>query len=80
MINVIIPEMSCGHCEKSIRKEVSKVDQAAQLVFDLKTKQLTIESQASESAILNAIVEAGYQYESLVTAKVEAAQCCGHCS
>lgn len=56
------------------------MDRAAQLVFDLKTKQLTVESQASESAILNAIVKADYQYESLVTEKIEAALCCGHCS
>ena len=90
MINVLIPEMSCGHCEKSIRKELAKVDQAAKLVFDLTTRQLTIQSRASEAVILNAIVEAGYEYEKVaaeevvanqVAAKeVEAPQCCGHCS
>lgn len=79
-INIFIPEMSCGHCEKSIRKEVAKVDQAAQLVFDLKTRQLTIESKANGSLILGAIVEAGYAYEMVATEEIGAPHCCGHCS
>lgn len=55
-----VPNMACSACSETITKAVINADPAAQVTADTKTKQVTIETQASETAIKEAITAAGY--------------------
>ncbi|MBD2018656.1 heavy-metal-associated domain-containing protein [Leptolyngbya sp. FACHB-36] len=55
-----VPNMACSACSETITKAVTNVDPAAQVAADPKTKQVTIETQAPETAIKEAITAAGY--------------------
>jgi copper chaperone len=52
--------MACAACSDTITNAVMTVDPAATVQADLKTKQVNIETQASEAAIKNVIEAAGY--------------------
>jgi copper chaperone len=55
-----VPSMACAACSDTITNAVMTVDPSATVQADLKTKQVDIETQASEAAIKNAIEAAGY--------------------
>ncbi len=55
-----VPNMACGSCAKTITSAVKAVDQTAQVEADPKTKQVTVETNASEATIREAIKGAGY--------------------
>lgn len=54
--------MSCGHCEASVREEVSKIDGVDRIDVSAKTGVLVIESGApiDDAAVIAAVDEAGY--------------------
>jgi len=60
-----VPDMACSACSHTITIAIKKVDPAATVQADLKTKLVQIESQASETLIRKAIATAGYTIESL---------------
>jgi copper chaperone len=60
-IQLKIPDMSCSACGETIRQAVRAIDSTATVIADPKTKQVNITTQASETAIKNAIKIAGYQ-------------------
>ncbi|WP_091704972.1 heavy-metal-associated domain-containing protein [Microbacterium sp. cf046] len=55
--------MSCGHCETSVRDEVSKLDGVEQVDVSAATGRLLITSALplSDSAVIAAVDEAGYE-------------------
>lgn len=53
--------MACGACGATITKAVMKIDPTATVQADPKTKQVKVETQASQAAIESAITAAGYQ-------------------
>ena len=55
-----VPSMACEACAETITKAVTVLDPQAQVQADLKTKQVTIETQAQELAVRDAIAAAGY--------------------
>ena len=55
-----VPNMACGSCAKAITKAIQSVDQKASVEADPKTKQVAVETDTSESAIRDAIKNAGY--------------------
>lgn len=55
-----VPDMACGACAENITKAVLEVDPTAEVKADPKTKQVTIETQESESSMKSAIASAGY--------------------
>lgn len=55
-----VPNMACGSCAKTITKAIQSVDQNASVEADPKTKQVAVETDTSESAIRDAIKNAGY--------------------
>jgi copper chaperone len=55
-----VPSMDCSACGDTITTAVMMVDPTATVQADPKTKQVNIETQASEAAIKNAIEAAGY--------------------
>ncbi len=60
-IQLKVPNMSCAACGEKITKAVMEIDSMATILADPKSKQVNIETQASEAAIKNAIITAGYQ-------------------
>ena len=60
-IELTVPEMTCGHCESAIKKEVSFVTGVASVVVDLDTKLVTVlGSGLDHGAVVAAIDEAGF--------------------
>ncbi|WP_457840973.1 heavy-metal-associated domain-containing protein [Staphylococcus aureus] len=59
-IQLKVPNMACAACGKTITKAVQSIDSTAEVQTDPKTKQVTIESKASESSVRKAITAAGY--------------------
>ena len=55
-----VPNMACGACAETITKAVLKIDPKASVKADPKTKQVTVETQANESSVKEAIAAAGY--------------------
>ena len=55
-----VPNMACGSCATTITNAVKSVDQNARVEADPKTKQVAVETDASEASIKEAIKGAGY--------------------
>jgi copper chaperone len=55
-----VSNMACSACSDTITKAIKAVDPSATVQADPKTKLVEIETQASQSAIAQAITEAGY--------------------
>jgi copper chaperone len=60
MIRLSIPDMSCGHCEKTIREAVKEVDRDAQVTVDLNSRTVDIETARPRDDVSGAIAKAGY--------------------
>lgn len=63
--NVIltVPDMSCSHCENSIKKAVGTLNGVENVIVDLKSKKVSIEfdsGKVSIESIRNAIEDQGY--------------------
>jgi copper chaperone len=52
--------MACSACSDTITKAITAIDSAAIVEADPKTKQVKVETQASEAEIKQAITSAGY--------------------
>ncbi len=62
-VQLKVPDMACGACAENITKAIVELDSQALVKADTETKQVTVETQASESSIKEAIVAAGYSPE-----------------
>ena len=60
MIEIKVPDMTCGHCVSTITKAVKALDAAAQVDISLAEHRVRVESKATKEALLHAISEAGY--------------------
>jgi copper chaperone len=58
----IVPDMTCGHCVKTITSAVQAVAPAAQVRTDLASHRVTIEG-ADAAQARAAIEEAGYEVQ-----------------
>ena len=59
-IELTLPDMTCGHCAKTVTATVQKVDPAAHLHIDLPTHQVKIESTQPAQVFAAALAEEGY--------------------
>jgi len=60
-IELSVPEMTCGHREAAIQKEVSAVVGVSSVVVDLETKLVRVSgSGLDREAVVAAIDEAGF--------------------
>ena len=59
-LELSISDLACSACVETVTKAVQEVDAEAQVEADPKTKQVSIDTNASESAIKRAIAAAGY--------------------
>lgn len=60
MIELHLPDMTCGHCVRTVTETVHKVDAAAQVTIDLPTHNLRIESTLAADAFKAALATEGY--------------------
>lgn len=59
-LQLTVPNMACSACGETITNAVKAVDPVAMVQADPKTKLVNIETQQSETAIKQAITDAGY--------------------
>ena len=63
-IEYLVPDMSCGHCEKTVIEAISPVAGVESVRVDLETKLVTVEGEGlDDTALRAAIVQAGYEPE-----------------
>jgi copper chaperone len=55
-----LPDMSCGHCVRTITTTVQRLDPQARLTPDLATRHVQIQTTADPAAIRAALSEEGY--------------------
>lgn len=60
MISLTIPDMSCGHCVKTITNAIAELDAGATVSSDLQSRTVSVQSQLSDADIRNALTLAGY--------------------
>ena len=60
MIELKVPDISCGHCAATIRKAVGGVDQGATCNVDLDAKRVSIGSAMPPSDFVEALEEVGF--------------------
>jgi copper chaperone len=60
MLQLKVPNMACSACGETITKAIQTVDPTATVQADPKTKLVSIETEASQAAITEAITAAGY--------------------
>ena len=59
---LLVPGMTCGHCEASVKREVGKVTGVTDVAVDLDSKLVTIMGSALDhAALVDAIDEAGFE-------------------
>lgn len=51
MLELTVPDMTCGHCMSVITRAVGDIDSAAKLSFDLPSHKVSVASVASADAI-----------------------------
>ena len=59
-VELKVPNMACGACAETITQAVMDIDPKATVKADPKTKQVIVNTQASESSVKEAIAGAGY--------------------
>ncbi len=55
--------MTCGHCVRSVKEEVGKIDGVNSVAVDLESGLVTVESDAdiADETFVAAVDEAGYE-------------------
>lgn len=59
-LQLTVPDMACSACSATIADAIKTIDPTAIVDADSKTKFVTVETQASETVIKDAIAAAGY--------------------
>lgn len=60
MIEFNLPDMTCGHCVRTVTETVRRVDAAAKLDIDLPSQRVRIESAQPAERFTAALAEEGY--------------------
>ena len=55
-----LPDLSCGHCVKSVTAAAQALDAQAQVEADLARKHVSIRSAQPRAVLAAALTEAGY--------------------
>ncbi|WP_017651697.1 heavy-metal-associated domain-containing protein [Fortiea contorta] len=59
-LKLTVPNMACSACANNITNALKAVDVNAAIETDTTTKLVTVDTQASETAIKQALAAAGY--------------------
>ena len=60
MIEVNLPDMTCGHCASTVTQTCKLVDPSARVEVDLKTNLVKISSNEDPRDFAEALSDAGY--------------------
>ncbi len=63
MIELTLPDMTCGHCVQAVTTAVRKLDSNAQVQCDLPSHAVRIETTVPRDRIVQALSIAGYMPE-----------------
>lgn len=63
MLTLKVSGMSCGHCAQTVTKAVEALPSVERALVDLKEGLVTIEGDAEESTVRQAIENAGYEVQ-----------------
>ena len=55
-----IPNMTCGHCVRAITEAVKQADPQAEVLVDLATHQVRVQSELAVETLAAQLTEAGY--------------------
>ena len=59
---LLVPGMTCGHCEAAVKTEVGKVAGVTDVAVDLETKLVTVTGLGLDhAALVSAVDEAGFE-------------------
>jgi copper chaperone len=62
LTTLLVPGMTCGHCEAAVKSEVGKVAGVTDVAVDLATKLVTVTGVGLDPvALVRAIDEAGFE-------------------
>lgn len=78
MLEMTIPDMTCGHCMNVITRAIGEIDSNAKVNFDLSTHTVSIAGAASATDLRAAIENAGYTVSDTKQDNASAS-CCGSC-
>jgi copper chaperone len=59
-LQLTVPKLVCSACANTLTKAIQTIDSTATVQANPKTKVVTVETQASETAIKEAISAVGY--------------------
>jgi copper chaperone len=59
-LQLTVPDMACSACSEKITQAIQALDATASIQADPKTKLVQVETQASATAIKDAVTTAGY--------------------
>lgn len=60
-VHLIVEGMSCGHCTAAVEKALKAVAGVEAVTVTLEPGEASIEGTASSDALVQAVIEAGYQ-------------------
>jgi copper chaperone len=55
-----VENMTCGHCDRTIRKAIAALSPEAKVAIDLRAKSVAIESTLTAAQIVTALADEGY--------------------
>jgi copper chaperone len=61
MIQFTLPDMTCGHCVRTVTETVKQLDPEAQVAADLASHTVRIETRLPADQVAQALAEEGYQ-------------------
>ena len=59
-IELTLPDMTCGHCVKTVTATAQRLDPAARVQTDLATHRAVFETQVAREMLVKALAEEGY--------------------
>ncbi|MEL6502532.1 MAG: heavy-metal-associated domain-containing protein [Cyanobacteria bacterium J06635_13] len=62
-INLKVPSIVCDGCVDTVKDAIATHEPQAKVEIDLESKQVTVETEASESSIKQIIMAAGHTVE-----------------
>lgn len=60
IIELTLPDMTCGHCVRTVTAAIEQVDAQAQVQIDLPEHRVRIESKQRAESFLQALADEGY--------------------
>ena len=59
-LELTLPNMTCGHCQRTVTATVQKLDPQAQMSFDLPAHKVSIATSAPAQRVKDALADEGY--------------------